>query len=100
MEERSSSVSNIYDFGDYDRARQDDLAEFKTKCEVMSARARAEEQRRRLEHFLAVAKKARANADVVKIKELLRELLASGKCLPQWRISQLKRLEVMTSPYN
>jgi len=40
-----------------------------------------EEQRRRLEHFLAVAKMARAYNDITKIKELIKELHESGKPL-------------------
>lgn len=59
-----------------------------------------EEQRRRLEHFLSVAKQVRAFKDVLKIKELLKELQESGKALPHARINELRNLDVMTSPYN
>lgn len=59
-----------------------------------------EEQRRRLEHFLAVSKMARAYKDISKVKELLKELQDSGKPLPFQRINELKSLDVMASPYN
>jgi hypothetical protein len=41
-----------------------------------------EDQRRRLEHFLAVAKMARAFQDIAKIKDLINELHMNGKPLP------------------
>jgi phage-related tail protein len=66
----------------------------------MSNKAHMEEQRRRLEHFLSVAKQARARNDIKKIEELLEELLTSQKSLSHNRINELKHLEVMTSPYN
>ena len=59
-----------------------------------------EEQRRRLEHFLSVAKQVRAFKDVLKIKELIKELADSGKALSAPRINELQELDVMTSPYN
>lgn len=59
-----------------------------------------EEQRRRLHHFLQVAKQVRANKDVAKIKSLIKELTDSGRALPHARINELRSLDVMTSPYN
>ena len=59
-----------------------------------------EEQRRRLDHFLSVAKQAKARNDIKKIQELINELVLTNKCLPNARINELKYLELMTSPYN
>jgi len=59
-----------------------------------------EEQRRRLQHFLSVAKQVRAFKDVLKIKELIKELTDTEKALPAHRINELRELDVMTSPYN
>ena len=66
----------------------------------MSSLAHYEEQRRRLDHFMTVAHQARAKNDIVKIQELINELVSSKKCLPNARINELKYLELMTSPYN
>ena len=59
-----------------------------------------EEQRRRLQQFLSVAKQVRAFKDVLKIKELIKELTDTEKALPAHRINELRELDVMTSPYN
>ena len=59
-----------------------------------------QEQMRRLKHFLQVAKQVRAFKDVLKIKELIKELQETNKALPAVRINELRNLDVMTSPYN
>jgi len=41
-----------------------------------------EEQRRRLDHFLSVAKSAHALKDIAKVKELIKELKLTNKPLP------------------
>ena len=42
---------------------------------------------RRLKHFLEVAKQVRAFKDVLKIRELMKELKETGKALPHARIN-------------
>lgn len=59
-----------------------------------------EEQRRRLEHFLAVSKQAKFEKDIIKVKAMLKELKKSDKPLSIQRITELKNLDVMSSPYN
>ncbi len=95
-----SSAGNLYDFAEQDRSRAEELSEYNLRVGLSSGKAHMEEQRRRLEHFLQVARQARARSDIKKIEELLEELLTSGKSLSHPRINELKHLEVMTSPYN
>ncbi len=63
-------------------------------------KAHFDAQRKRLKHFLKVASEVRAVKDVMKIKELIRELTESKRPLPYLRINELRYLDVMTSPYN
>lgn len=37
---------------------------------------------------------------MLKIKELIKELIESGKALPLARFNELRTLDIMTSPYN
>lgn len=93
------SIKSSGRYGEYDRIQKfEEGLDFMSK--LQNAAGHMEDQRRRLEHFLAVAKMARAFQDIAKIKDLLNELHMIGKPLPYSRINELKALDVMTSPYN
>lgn len=54
---------------------------FGKKQSIFTSCMHIDEQRRRLEHFLSVAKQAKSHSDSRKIKELLDELNESNKSL-------------------
>ena len=61
---------------------------------------RIEEQRKKLKHFLKLAKQLKSTKDEKKIKEFLKYLKEVQKPLPMSKINELKQLEIMSSPYN
>jgi len=61
---------------------------------------RMEDQKRRLESFMTLARQAKSQKDQHKIRELLEELKRTQRPLPISRVNELKLLELMTSPYN
>jgi hypothetical protein len=61
---------------------------------------RVEEQKRKLKHFLKLARQLKSEKDEKKIKELLGVLKSTKKPLPASKINELKKLEIMSSPYN
>ena len=75
------SIKSGSKYGGYDRIQKfEEGLDFMNKLQNVAGHM--EDQRRRLEHFLAVAKMARAFQDIAKIKDLINELHMNGKPLP------------------
>ena len=63
-------------------------------------RDRVEDQRRRLESFLTLARQSKSKKDIAMIKDMIHQLDETKKPLPMSRVNDLKQLELMASPYN
>lgn len=61
---------------------------------------RIEEQKRKLKHFMKLAKQLKSLKDLKKIKDMLLYLKQTQKPLPLSKMNELKMLEIMSSPYN
>ena len=92
--------SNTIDFEVMDNYRCTENSEYSKLISVQALQARMEDQRRRLEGFLLLARQANAKKDQKRINDLLSELDSTKKPLPFARIQELKLLELMASPYN
>ena len=67
---------------------------------VAQRRDRVEDQRRRLESFLTLARQSKSKKDIAMIKDMIHQLDETKKPLPMSRVNDLKQLELMASPYN
>jgi len=88
------------DFNVMDQVRMQSDMNYVEQMRAPNVQVRIDDQRRRLESFLLLARQAQAKRDITKIKDLIRQIDETSKPLPMSRINELKMLELMTSPYN
>lgn len=59
-----------------------------------------DDQKRKLKKVMELAKQLNKKKDATKIKEMLQQVAESQKPLPMGTINELRKLELMESPYS